>query len=104
MPPELIEAFRSTLEDSVYSQLLLHVIDASDEHFAEKIQIVDDVLESIEATQPKLYVFNKIDNITLERKMSIQEEYADLQPIFVSALTGEGVDALKREIMKHTIL
>lgn len=104
LPPELIEAFRSTLEDSVYSQLLLHVIDASDEHFAEKIQIVDDVLESIEATQPKLYVFNKIDNITLERKMSIQEEYADLQPIFVSALTGEGVDALKREIMKHTIL
>lgn len=47
LPPDLIDAFSSTLEDSVYSQLLLHVVDASDEYLDEKIQIVDDILEKI---------------------------------------------------------
>lgn len=103
MPPELIEAFRSTLEDSIYSQLLLHVVDVSDPHFSEKIDIVDEILKSIHADQPKLYVFNKIDAISEEQKTAIQENYAHLNPIFVSAITSEGVEDLKKIILKHLI-
>lgn len=103
LPPELIEAFRSTLEDSVYSQLLLHVVDVSDPHFSEKISIVDDILKSIHADQEKIYVFNKIDAISDEQKIAIQEEYAHLNPIFVSALTNEGVENVKKTILQYTI-
>ncbi len=103
LPPELIEAFRSTLEDSIYSQLLLHVVDASDPHFSEKIDIVDEILKSIHADQPKLYVFNKIDAISEEQKTAIQENYAHLNPFFVSAITSEGVEDLKKIILKHLV-
>lgn len=47
LPPDLIEAFSSTLEDSIHSDLLLHVIDSSDGYIEEKIQVVDEILEKI---------------------------------------------------------
>jgi GTP-binding protein HflX len=47
LPPKLIEAFKSTLEDSIEADLLLHVIDSSDPKVAIKIKVVDDILESI---------------------------------------------------------
>jgi GTP-binding protein HflX len=47
LPPDLVDAFSSTLEDSIESQILLHVIDASDPKVEEKIKVVDDILESI---------------------------------------------------------
>ena len=63
LPPELIDAFTSTLEDSIEADLLLHTIDASDPKIKEKIKVVDDILENIWATQKKIYVFNKIDEV-----------------------------------------
>jgi len=63
LPPELIDAFASTLEDSIESDLLLHVIDASDPKVEEKIQVVEDILERIGATQEKIYIFNKVDRL-----------------------------------------
>jgi GTP-binding protein HflX len=47
LPPKLIDAFKSTLEDSIEADLLLHVIDSSDPKVAIKIKVVDDILESI---------------------------------------------------------
>jgi GTP-binding protein HflX len=47
LPPELIDAFTSTLEDSIESDILFHVVDASDPKIDEKIQVVDDILEQI---------------------------------------------------------
>jgi GTP-binding protein HflX len=47
LPPNLIEAFSSTLEDSIESDLLLHVIDASDPKVLEKIEVVESILENI---------------------------------------------------------
>lgn len=100
LPPDLIEAFTSTLEDSVHAQLLLHVMDASDPKITDKLHIVDTILHHIEATQPRRYVFNKIDKITSEQRQILAKEYADYNPIFVSAITGEGIDELKKYIMR----
>ena len=47
LPPNLIEAFSSTLEDSIEADLLLHVIDANDPKLDEKIKVVDDILAQI---------------------------------------------------------
>jgi GTP-binding protein HflX len=47
LPPKLIEAFKSTLEDSIESDVLLHVIDASDPKFETKVDVVEEILISI---------------------------------------------------------
>jgi GTP-binding protein HflX len=47
LPPNLIDAFASTLEDSIESNILLHVVDASDSKIEEKIKVVDDILQKI---------------------------------------------------------
>lgn len=99
LPPELVEAFTSTLEDSIYSQLLLHVIDANDPKISDKIHIVDTILHRINATQHRRYVFNKSDTLSAEKRQQLAEDYADYSPIFVSALTGEWLDTIKDYII-----
>jgi len=47
LPPQLVDAFASTLEDSIESDLIFHVIDASDPKVVEKIKVVDDILDTI---------------------------------------------------------
>ena len=64
LPPNLIDAFYSTLEDSIESQILLHVIDANDPKLWEKIEVVEDILTTIWAKQKRIYVFNKIDYLS----------------------------------------
>lgn len=99
LPPDLIEAFTSTLEDSVHAELLLHVVDASDPKISDKMHVVDTILHRIEAQQPRRYVFNKIDAITPEQRKQIASDFADYNPLFVSAITGEWIDELKKYIM-----
>lgn len=99
LPPELIEAFSSTLEDSIESDLLLEVVDASDPKFQEKIKTVDEILNIIGADQPRIYVFNKVDNLTSEEMYLLSKEYEEYSPIFVSALKKEGFDSLKAKIL-----
>lgn len=89
LPPELIQAFSSTLEDSVEADILLHVIDASDPRVLEKIDIVEATLESIGATQPRLCVFNKIDGMSDLAILMMKEEFADLHPVFISAVSKQ---------------
>lgn len=89
LPPDLIDAFTSTLEDSIFSDLLLHVIDASDEHRDDKITIVDEILDQIGAKQPKLYVFNKIDLLSASELKILKKKYAHLSPLRISAQKKE---------------
>ena len=102
LPPDLIDAFASTLEDSVHSQILLHVIDASDSKMEDKIQVVEDILARIEARQKTVYVFNKIDVVDEMTRSIIAEKYAEYQPLFVSAVSGEGLEELKKYIMRES--
>ncbi|MDD5213386.1 MAG: 50S ribosome-binding GTPase [Candidatus Gracilibacteria bacterium] len=101
LPPNLIDAFSSTLEDSIEADLLLHVIDASDPKIADKIKVVEDILAKINANQKRLYVFNKIDLIDEAKKVELTEKFKDLNPIFISTYDKIGIEDLKQIIGKH---
>ncbi len=98
LPPELIRAFSSTLEDSIEADILLHVIDASDPKVLEKIDIVDSTLAHIGADQLRIYVFNKIDNMSELAILMMKEQFVDLNPIFISAVSKRGIEELKERI------
>ena len=96
LPPNLIKAFKSTLEDSLEADLILHLIDISDPQIDKKIKIVDNILQQIWANQPKIYVFNKIDKVWKEKFAIIKKKYKDLNPIFVSATKKIWLTKLKK--------
>jgi len=73
LPPDLIEAFSSTLEESVQSDILLQVIDGSDPAFERKLQVVNETLASIGATQPRIIVVNKMDAMSDYRKRIVRK-------------------------------
>lgn len=99
LPPKLIKSFSSTLEDSIESDLLLHVIDASDPFVHERIEVVHQVLDEIGAHQPKLLVFNKIDHITEERKSELQNQFSSYDCVFISVKEALGFDELKAKLI-----
>ncbi len=101
LPPNLIQAFASTLEDSIESDLLLHVIDASDPKLEEKVQVVDDILKNIKATQKRLYVFNKIDVLSQEQIDDLRVRFLDFNPMFISTYDGKGIEDLKQIIAEN---
>ena len=74
MPPDLIAAFRSTLEDSLEADILFHVVDAHDPWSEEKIQIVNDTLDKIGASQQRFLIYNKIDLLTYEQKNQLKSQ------------------------------
>lgn len=100
LPPNLIDAFKATLEELDYSDLLLHVIDASSANITQIKKSVEQILTELDLKEKeKIIVFNKSDNldqVTLEKMEGIYPE-----SIFISALTGRGIDELKKEIYKH---
>lgn len=99
LPPDLIKAFRSTLDEVLDADLLLHVIDISDPYYEDKIIEVEDVLESIGVGEkPKLYVFNKLDQAKRLPIRSIKKRYSEYHPVFASAHSGEGLDRLRDTI------
>ncbi len=103
LPPQLVSAFASTLDETRDADLLLHVIDASDEFLPEKIHEVEAILKHIGVERtPKLYVFNKIDAVSPTRRAQILSTYASDNPIFVSAVTGAGLESLK-EALTHKL-
>lgn len=96
LPPQLIDAFRSTLDETIDADLLLHVIDVSDKHVHDKIKEVEQVLKQIGADAiPKIYVFNKMDLVKRKPAKIVKDEYKAFQPAFVSAHNGEGLAELK---------
>ena len=94
LPHQLVEAFKATLEELEYADLLLHVIDISDPHWLEQAQIVDELIEELGAQQiPCLRVYNKSDLY-----------FGDIRPhgedsVNISAKTGEGVDKLLENLV-----
>lgn len=95
LPHDLVEAFRSTLQETRDADLLLHVIDANDPERRAKSEEVYTVLEEIEAAEvPCIEVYNKID---LMEGATPRVEYDDegkAKRIFLSAVSGEGIEQL----------
>lgn len=97
LPHDLVEAFRSTLEESVEADLLLHVVDAADADPGGQIAAVRTVLSEIGAGNvPELIVYNKID-LTNEASLLPLRTLAP-DALFVSARSGDGLDELRAEI------
>jgi GTP-binding protein HflX len=94
LPHELVAAFRATLTETREAALLLHVIDASDPHHEDRQRQVEDVLEDIGAAEvPTLRVYNKVDRAPPDFVRDL--DGAALTKHCVSAITGEGLAALK---------
>lgn len=95
LPPQLIDAFRSTLMESIYADVLVHVIDVSDPDMEKKIETVERIIHELSLQDKKIiYVFNKTDQaIDLKREQIIQR-YNAFNPQFISVKTGEGIAEL----------
>ena len=95
LPHQLVEAFKATLEELEYADLLLHVIDASNPEWREQAHIVDELIRELGAEQiPCIRVYNKCDVAFTAQ----QEREADA--VYISAKTGEGIPALLSAVDK----
>jgi GTP-binding protein HflX len=100
LPHQLVEAFRSTLEEVAYADLIVHVVDASHPDPALQIKTVRDVFLDIDATDiPELVVFNKVDLVDRERILELR----GLEPaaVLFSAKTGQGKEELLEAISQR---
>lgn len=99
LPPKLITAFRSTLEEAIEADLLLLVIDATDNRVANKIAVVENILAQLKLSDhPRWYVWNKLDDGSTDLAESLAANYPEFNHLFVSAKTGFGLQALKQAI------
>ncbi|MEW6271562.1 MAG: GTPase HflX [Thermodesulfobacteriota bacterium] len=99
LPHQLVEAFKSTLEEVRTADLLLHVVDASSEARANHVAVVKGVLAEIEAEErPTLLVLNKIDRLSDEARRAILLEAERDGGVAVSAADGTGIDELRERI------
>ena len=101
LPTQLVEAFRSTLEEVVDADLLVHVVDGSDVNPLAQINAVREVISEVIADYsgdppPELLVVNKVD--AASDLMLAKLRHALPGAVFVSARTGDGIDALRRRI------
>lgn len=97
LPHQLVEAFRSTLEEIAEADLILHVVDASDPEPVRQIETVHEVVADFDAASiPELIVFNKVDLVSEEDQIRLRGMYP--KAIWVSARTGHGISALEEAI------
>ena len=110
LPHKLVEAFEATLHEAAEADLLLHVIDAASPLLAEQQAEVERVLEEIGAAGvPQLLVYNKCDLLEASRQSREESDWIEAhsglrrQRVFVSAQTGQGLDALRRAIAEAAL-
>jgi GTP-binding protein HflX len=104
LPHNLVEAFKSTLDELKFANMLLHVVDISNPEWRSQIEIVNDTLKEIGVEKPILYVFNKTDKVAPEILETQQNEFLDYQPnIFINTMSKEGVKPLVDFLSKYKI-
>lgn len=90
LPHDLVEAFRSTLEEAANADLILHVVDRSSSYYESQMAVVDDVLTKLGAADiPRINVYNKCD---------LTEQRTPKDGVFISAANGTGIEELLFEI------
>lgn len=94
LPHQLIEAFKSTLSELQYADLLLHVIDAADPNWENHIKVVMAILHELKIDKPMLYVFNKTDKVAdLE---ALKQQINRYEPhVIISAQSKIGIKPLQ---------
>ena len=102
LPHHLVKAFKSTLDEASYSDVLLIVSDISDPECEKKLHVTLNTLDELGAGQkPKLFVFNKADAADVQTMSSLPTfSTSGYECCFVSALTGKGIDDLTQKLLK----
>jgi GTP-binding protein HflX len=101
LPHELVDSFRSTLQETREASVLLHVIDASDSASDERREQVQTVLDEIGAGAPQILVYNKVDALDDASRARLYESFTGEDALAVSAVTGEGLDELRARISRR---
>lgn len=108
LPHHLVKAFKSTLDEVVYADILLIVSDVNDPEVAEHIEVTKEVIEDLSSSdKPIIYVYNKCDLLNREVPSTENDD-----TVFVSGVTGKGIDnllsAIERTVQrfkkKYTLL
>ncbi len=100
LPPMLIYSFHSTLEEILDAWVILHIVDVSVPDFVAKMKSVLATINELNASQiPRMLVFNKIDKISEEKRIILQERFRNA--IFISALKGLEIDTLKTKMKEE---
>lgn len=101
LPPQLVAAFRSTLEEVVEAELLVHIIDAADPIREENAREVESVLQALGADEvPELRVYNKIDAWGVAPRIDRDDDGRPVA-VWLSAATGAGLDLLHAAIAER---
>ena len=97
LPHQIVEAFRSTLEEVADADLIVHVVDGAHPSPEDQVRAVREVLAEVGADRlPELLVVNKVDAADEETLLRLKREWPDA--VFVSARTGRGIDDLRAAI------
>ena len=115
LPHKLVESFKTTLDEAREADILIHVVDLSHEHHEHHVQVVNQTLQSLGASdKPTLLVFNKTDKLTsdeavngqrqaeMEQRKALETKWAKQtndQALFISARTDENLTSLKRKLL-----
>ena len=106
LPHKLVEAFRATLQEAAEADLLLHVVDAASPQLDEQMVEVERVLDEIGAAGiPQILVYNKQDMLEENQRPRVPQDWLErpggvrVPRVFVSALSGEGLDLLRAQIV-----
>ena len=114
LPPVLIDSFRSTLYESLEAKLLLHVVAADDPQLFTKIEVVENILDSLGAEQPRILVLNKVDQLSHRQRELLAQQVQEfitaqdespahkkiIDNIFVSAATGDQLAELTETLSR----
>ena len=98
LPTHLVASFRSTLAEAIEADLLIHVVDATQENYRENIEVVSYILNDLGVEKkPQLLIFNKVDLIKTDAKLNeLQHRYPDA--LFISAKRHIGISGLRKRI------
>ncbi|MBE6553054.1 MAG: GTPase HflX [Ruminococcaceae bacterium] len=100
LPHHLIKAFRSTLDEAVYADALMIVIDVSDPEYRAQLDVTERLLEELGAAgKPTLYVFNKCD-LGAAALPAVGAPAEHDRTVFVSARTGQGIELLNEKLQQ----
>ncbi|MDH3634486.1 MAG: GTPase HflX [Gammaproteobacteria bacterium] len=101
LPHDLVAAFRATLVETREADLILHVVDCSDDARQEKIEAVNRVLQEVGAAEvPQLFIYNKIDISGIDARIDLDNEEKAWR-IWLSATTGAGFEELLEVLRKR---
>jgi GTP-binding protein HflX len=101
LPHELVAAFKSTLQEAREADLILHLIDASDQNRWQRVRQVNAVLKQLDADHvPQIRVYNKIDKLDRKPRMT-NNRHGEGRAVWLSAVSGEGLPMLRDAIAKR---